>query len=251
MQDRRPSPARTVYVGDGGLSYERSRYRGGVLELDRAYRLMHLPLVNPNHKDVVRESEDGDVKLGRFPKPRKSLVAFIDRDVFGNAAAVGEMIESVAATTFGQKIDFQSFEVRMDRLHFTLSPLQNDDDIRRCREAAASFPPFSVRVAALWAGASINSGRFYLPVYPERSGDENVLHTFQAAAGLRQSDFFGLGFFNLTDHLSDAESAELLNFIDGQAGRTLFETRIAELAVIETFDSLLLDYRIAERLALN
>lgn len=250
MRESAAKLERADYAGDENLSYERNRFRTGRLTLDRSYRLMHLPLVNPGHAEVIRTSDDGEVEEGRFKVARKSLVAFIDWSVFQQVPAVNSMIKAVEEASFGSKVDFQSFERRKDRLHFTISPLQDSVEIDALAQAVAGFHPFCVRIASLWAGASVNTGRLYLPVYPERVAGETVINTLQTRAGMRRSDFFGLGLFNLMDHLSDTESADLRQFIAGKVAVPLFDSIVEELAVIETFDSLLFDYRVLRRVKL-
>lgn len=244
------SPA-AEFVGDEDLSYDRNRYRGGPVQLDRAYRLMHLPLVNPRHPGVIGSSEDDGVHMGRFIAPRLSLVAFIDWDSFATSPAVAKMIDAVSRAPFSRKVDFASFNQRRDRLHFTLAPLRNEDEASRTCDVASKTLAFTVRVASLWAGATVNTGRLYLPVYPERRPQGSVIGALQARAGLRVSDFFGIGFFNLKDHLDGPESDALLRIVDRAWGMPIFDFEVRSLAVIETFDSLLLDYRIRRAVELS
>lgn len=213
------------------------------LMLDAAYRTFHLPIVNASHPDIIRN--DAETNMGRFTSARRSLVAFVDQANFDQSDVLKATLNALRQSRASKKLDWSILDRRRHLLHFTISPIAATVAPDQIAEGLADVRPFHVRALGPWLGRARNNGRMYLPVCPENviSG-QNVIHDIQRRLGIAPTNFYGIGFHNLTDHLNSDELDDVLAVAAGYADAAAFDVRIGKLSLIETFDSLTLDSKV-------
>src|SRR6185436_20460656 len=98
-------------------------------------------------------------------------------------------------------------ERRRDRLHATICNALTIDTApvigARVRAALARIGPFGVELRGLFSG-TINLGRLYWPVYPQRLDGGNPIHAVQRALGRATTDLYLVGMYNFVDDLDAA-----------------------------------------------
>lgn len=220
---------------------------GEALTFDRAYRLAHLPLVAPDHPDAIMSEAGKDYSRGRYVATRYSLTLPIDADELGRSGEFRAFEEQLQALSFSAKINWQICRERSAKLHATIIGDLNEADTESCaRAAAAALAPLgasSVQLGGPFLG-TINTGRIYLPVYPECRQGKDVLGLVQAAWGTRQTRFYGVGYYHLSAPLTVAETAELAGLLNRWKERRLATLAIRSLAIQATNDDLALSGRI-------
>jgi hypothetical protein len=107
-----------------------------------------------------------------------------------------------------------------------------------------------VRVTGLWVGSQFNRGRFYLPLYPESRGGENSIHAVQRCFGIPITNFYAVGLTNIVADLDVEETTALERFVRAFGDRTLFETVVTQLSLVQTNDDLVLSRRVLHSVAL-
>jgi hypothetical protein len=235
-----------AYVPDEALDYRTNAIRSvphAGLRLDETYRTLHLPLVNRGHPDVIPVGAGAE--MGRFAYPKRSIVAFIAARHITASAGLQEFLDALRALPVAEKISWDSFRAREGRLHSTIAPLPKSYDVSSVATHLASQWPFRFKVLGPWMGTKVNNGRIYLPLYPEQLPEGNSIQAIQQKLQLSLSKFYGIGFLNLKDHLGRDEAEELTALIGRFAKKMMFEGEIDRLAVIETFDSLMLEGSVA------
>lgn len=233
-----------MFADDNDLRYTESQgVPDGRLTLDDAYRLAHLPLVNPAHPDVIPRHDGTDYDMGRYDRARISLVAPVPYRHLGVSATFNRVLADLRASPLGGKIHWDSFERRKDRLHLTicgrLETKLSAPEIDAAIPVIARHAAFRVRLGGPWIG-SMNTGRIYLPVYPERKGPEDSLRLVQRSLNWPESRLYVVGLWNLTDHLDMAETSALQHFIARYSGEILSEILIDELHLTTTHDDMAL-----------
>lgn len=237
------------FASDDELDYAGQVYRDRAgLRLDEAYRRLHLPLLVPGHADAIAADAAIGLAHGRFAKPRRSLVAFVPWAALTASDRFAQTLDRLRASLLHDKIAWTSFDARRDRLHLTIAGVHPDADLAPIVAGVNAEGPFAVRIGGLWGGQR-NIGRLYLPCYPGRdAGSGNSLQALQQRAGLATSRFFGIGLINLTDHLDAREAAALVDILADWRRPVVDSLPLNRLAVIETYDSLLLDYRVVQEI---
>ncbi|WP_378945172.1 hypothetical protein [Mesorhizobium sp. ANAO-SY3R2] len=232
------------------LAYAAARrdfFPGEALTFDRAYRLAHLPLVAPDHPDVIESEEGKDYFSGRYAATRYSLTLPIDAGELGRSGEFQAFEQELRRLSFSAKINWEIGRERAEKLHATVIGGLSEADIEPCaRAAAAALAPFgalSIRLGGPFLG-TMNTGRIYLPVYPECHEGKDILGLVQAACGTRQSRFYGVGYYHFSAPLTVAETEELAGLIERWRESTLATLAIGSLAIQATNDDLALSGRI-------
>lgn len=241
------SAATRAFCDDDELGYVRSRtafLAGASLRLDAAYRLAHLPLVAPDHPHVIAAKDGAPYRIGWRP-PVCSLVLPIAWDDLSASPAFAALEEAVRRAPFAHKIAWAAAERRRAKLHATIcgsmrvGTREAPELTCRQRDALAALGGFDVELRGLFSG-DVNLGRLYLRAYPERRGKENCIRLAQRALGLRESDLYVVGLWNLTDDLDARETAALAQLIEEWWERTLLRMRVERLRFLWSEDDLAL-----------
>ena len=233
-----------MFADDDELRYQGTRGSlDATLTLDSAYRLAHLPLVNPAHPDVISRQDGTDYEMGRYDQERISLVAPVPVRHLDSSAAFNSALAALRGSPLAGKIAWDVYEQRKYRLHLTIcSRLESKHSPREIDAIAASVArhqAFRVRLGGPWIGAK-NHGRVYLPAYPERREKGDALRLVQRSLNLPETRLYVVGLWNFTDHLNPAETEFLEHFITRFGETTICEFLVEELHLEATHDDLVL-----------
>jgi hypothetical protein len=245
-----------AFCPDEELGYHRTRTRfapGEKLLLDVAYRLAHLPLIAPDHPDVIRSRSAATYHMGRHERVF-SLVLPVPPDALEEAAAYQELERELRRSPFGHKIAWDLLAKRRQRLHATICgslskdvPYRVSDDERA---ALRQLGPLRVELRGLFSG-NINVGRLYLRVYPECRNGMNLLRRIQRSLGRRETDLYLVGLFNLVDHLEAGEAEALRDLIQRWWDRPILTLDVNRLWQLGSSDDLVLDSFVEEVIPLD
>ncbi len=231
------------FVPRDALAYDRLRsppQEGAPFLLDEAYRLAHLPLVNPAHPDVTSAAPGKDYLNGVHGRVR-SLVLPIAWKALAASPAFVALEGQLRSASFASKIAWTIAERRRGRLHATLCGSLAPEDVTDGRIAAlAASGRFRVRLEGLFSG-NVNRGRLYLETHPEERDGRNVVHRIQEAMGCAPSDLYVVGIHNLIDHLTVEEAADLRAMMARWRGRLVAELTVEELWLLSSVDDLVLE----------
>jgi hypothetical protein len=244
-----------LFADDARLDYEAQAFRfapGRQLRLDRAYRVRQLPLVDATHPAAL--SGDG-YERGRYAVPRLSLALFLAHGELEAQAGYRRLLAALEASPVGRRIAWDTARRRRDRLHATVCPGLDAGDvageIARIRDRLRGTRAFRIRVAGPWLSDAFNTGRLYLPVYPELRGDADAVQAVQRRVGCPERRFYAIGWQNLLDDLSAEETGALGAIVEAYRATVLLETVVSGLEVVLTHDDLLLDSRRVHRFPLD
>lgn len=222
---------------------------GDELVLDKNYRRAHLPLVNSSHPDVI--ASDEDYCMGTYHTHRHSIVLPVNDERLCQTATFIEIEKALRNASFASKIAWDLLEKRKNLLHATISSRLNHDCVELASEALQTFldtqPVKKYRLGGMFMGP-VNTGRVYLKVYPEAIGSGHIFGEIQSLLGLKKTEFFLVGYFNLTDHLNQPETMELSEILSRFCNETLWEDEIRELWIISTQDDLVLSGKISKKI---
>jgi hypothetical protein len=153
------------------------------------------------------------------------------------------------ALPFADKIAWDIAVRRRGKLHATLcgAPIALDS---AQREALADIGPITVEVRGLFSG-TINHGRLYLRVYPEKRDGENLLARVQRLLGRRETGLYLVGLHNLTDDLDAHEAAALAELIERWWERPILRWQVDALWLLAAWDDLVLDGGVEETISLR
>ncbi len=245
-----------VFCPDSELGYLRSRTRfapGEELRLDEAYRLAHLPLIAPDHPDVIYSRPGATYRMGRHERIF-SLVLPVPPDVLEKSAPYQELEFELRHSPFANKIAWDLLPKRRERLHATIcgslskgAPYRVSDD---ARAALRKLGPLRVELRGLFSG-NINVGRLYLRVYPECRAGANSLRQLQQILGRPETDLYLVGLFNFVDHLEAVEAAALHDLIQRWWHRPILALDVTALWLLGASDDLVLDARVEDVIALE
>lgn len=236
-------------AGDDALGYQTSRTDFGktrALQLDASYRLAHLPLVAPDHPDVIPSAEGKPYRMGKRPEVF-SLVVPVDANALASSSGYVELVDALRQSQLAAKIDWALLARRSGILHATIAGGLSGEPVA---PALAALPAFDAELRGLFSG-NINLGRLYLKLHPEKRGEGNAITGIQKALGRATTNLYLVGLFNLTDHLTEAETRELAVLIERFWSKPLLTFRVETLWLIGTSDDLALEARIVERIALG
>lgn len=244
------------FCPDSELGYLQSRTRfapGERLVLDEAYRLAHLPLIAPDHPDVIPSRPGATYRMGRHERIF-SLVLPVPVDALEQSAAYRELEAELRHSPFATKIAWDLLPKRRQRLHATICgslsrhvPYRVSDDEKA---AFRQFGPLRVEVRGLFSG-NINVGRLYLRVYPECRNGMNLLRRIQRSLGRTETDLYLVGLFNLVDHLEAGEAEVLRDLIQRWWDRPLLTFDLRFLWQLGSSDDLVLDSFVEEVIPLD
>ena len=241
------------YIADTALGYLRIRWspsEGVKLELDTNYRTAHLPLLYPDHPDVVVDSADGIYRSGRYVQTRFSLVLPVSVADLEANPAFRKVDEAMRSSGFADKIAWDVMEQRRSLMHATISGGLFEADLP---DIAASLEEYIAKHGspAYRVGGPIigqkNTGRIYFPVFPEDRNGENSFHALQGAIGKPRTDIFLVGYYSLFDHLNVQQTAELAKLLEQFAASTLLESIGREVWLLATNDDLVLSGTVRSR----
>ena len=233
-----------MFAGDDELRYtETQGMLDARLTLDDAYRLAHLPLVNPAHPDVIERKDGTDYDMGTYDRVRISLVAPVPYRHLDSSATFNRALAELRSSPLGGKIAWDVYERRKDLLHLTicgrLEAKLSAPEIDAVIPAIARHPAFRFRLGGPWIG-SMNTGRIYLPVYPERKGPEDSLQLIQRSLNWPETRLYVVGLWNLTDHLDPVETSALKDFLTRYRDTIFSEILVEELWLSTTHDDMAL-----------
>ena len=244
---------------DEDLGYARSRTKflsGEGLRLDESYRLAHLPLVAPEHPDVIA-ARDGAYGTyydrGRHDR-LYALGVPIDPDALERSEPFRELDDTLRKSVFAHKIARAAQERRRDKLHATVCHTMSVGTpwivTAGQREQLAALGPIKIEVRGLFSGNK-NVGRLYLKLYPECRDGENLLHRIQRMFGRPPHDLPLAGLYNLTDHLDPTEAAALAEIIERWWHRPLLRFEADLLWNLSALDDMVLDGAVEELIPLT
>lgn len=245
-----------IFCSDCDLGYLRSRTGfapGEKLRLDEAYRLAHLPLVAPDHPDVIRSRPGATYRMGRHERIF-SLVMPVPPDALEGSLAYRELEADLRNAPFTDKIAWDLLAKRRERLHATVCGSLSKDVPSRVSDdekaALRQFGPLRVEVRGLFSG-NINVGRLYLRVYPECRNGTNLLRRIQRSLGRTETDLYLVGLFNFVDHLEAGEAEVLRDLIQRWWDRPILSFDVNYLWLLGSSDDLVLDSFVEEVIALD
>ena len=246
------------FCSDSQLGYERSRTKfaaGAGLKLDENYRFAHLPLVAPDHPDVIAcrpSTEPGaSYAMGRHARTF-SVVLPIPHALLAASEAFLEIESALRSAPLAGKIAWSLLPRRQQKLHATicggLGPMALLRE--RDRRSLAAIGPVSVELRGLFSG-DVNVGRLYLRAYPEQRFGQNAFQSIQRALGRRETDLFVVGLYNLTDHLDAGEAAALAALLNTFWDRPLLRFEARELWLLGASDDLVLTGQVEDVIRLD
>jgi len=213
---------------------------------DDAYRLAHLPLVNAGHPAAITELDGRDYQNGTYEKARYALVMPISAEVFQQSDQFQALEREMKSSAFSSKIAWGLCETRRSRLHATLASGLLDADLDRwtirVQEVLDRIGPISICLKGPFAG-NRNTGRVYLPVYPQKIGGADSLALVQQAIGAPQTGLYLVGYYHFLEELDSSETAELAHLIDRWCDRVVAHMSITYLELHATNDDLALSAR--------
>lgn len=241
-----------IFTDDKTLGYHhayQSHSAGDVLVLDKCYRRAHLPLVNPSHPDVI--ARDEDYRMGTYNTHRHSLVLPVSNERLRQTATFVEIEKALRNASFTNKIAWDLLNKRKSLIHATISSGLKHDCVGHATSILQTFldtqPVKRYRLSGIFMGP-VNTGRLYLKVYPEVVGAGHIFGEIQSLLGLKQTQFFLVGYFNLTDHLNQSETQELSAILHRFSNEVLWEDALSELWIISTQDDLVLSGKITNKI---
>lgn len=245
-----------VFCPDAELGYLRSRtrfVRGEKLLLDESYRLAYLPLVAPQHPDVIASRPGAGYRMGRHERAF-SLVLPIPPDTLEKSATYQALERELRGAPFAHKIAWDLLPKRREKLHATIcGSLWKDVPYTfpdRERLALKQRGRLRVEVRGLFSG-NINVGRLYLRVYPESREGTNMIRQIQRTLGRPETDLYLVGLYNLTDHLEVAEAEALEGIIERWWHKPVLTVDVNSLWHLGSFDDLVLDASVEETIPLE
>ncbi len=247
----------TEFIRPHQLRYRALAYRfapGAALPLDDSYRLCHLPLIAPEHPDVISSKPGEPYDMGWFTPPSRALVVPVDAEALDASPAYRRLMTRLRAAPFAPKIAWDLQERRRPVLHATIrSHLQrqhSDAAIRHLTLRLRRLRRFRARLLGPWMGDK-NHGRLYLPLVPEaRHGRDPVSH-LQALTGGRPTGLYTVGLVHFRDHLDATEATALRLILRDWRDRILLDTVVREIRLMANHDSLALDSCVLARIPLR
>lgn len=245
-----------VFCPDTELGYVRSRTRfipGKKLLLDESYRLAHLPLIAPEHPDVIASLPGAIYQMGRHERTF-SLVLPIPPDALEKSVAYRYLEGELRQSPFANKIAWDLLAKRREKIHATicgsLSKSVPYAFLDRDRLALKRLGRMRIQLRGLFSG-NVNVGRLYLRVYPECRGGGNQLRLIQRILGRPETDLYLVGLYNLTDHLSAVEADALQGIIERWWDRSILTLDVNFLWHLGSSDDLVLDSAVEEVIPLE
>lgn len=242
------------YCDDAMMAYQASRktfQSGECVVFDEAYRLAHLPLVNPDHPAVISQADGRDYSYGRYERIRHALVMPIAAEALQQSEPFQVLDRAMRSARFAPKIAWELCERRRSRLHATLASGMAEADLDRCAASAQQVlyrtGPISVHLKGPFVGDR-NFGRIYFPVYPQQVDGQDPLALVQESIGMSPTRLYVVGYYHMCSELDSMETAELAQLIDWWRDRVVVATTISHLDIYATNDDLALSARIIAKI---
>ncbi len=240
----------TPYCDDEMLAYRSARrivQPGEATVFDDAYRLAHLPLVNPAHPAVLSEVAGRDYRNGTYETTRYALVMPISAEALLQSDEARALERAMKSAGFAPKISWELCERRRSRLHATLAGGIKEADldriVARVQDLLDQTGSISVRLKGPFLGTR-NTGRIYFPVYPQKIGDNDAFALVQERVGVTPTKLYLVGYYHLRDELDPMETRELAELIERWQERVIVETMIPSLEIYAVNDDLALSARV-------
>lgn len=198
------------------------------------YRLAHLPLCAPGHRLAIRSAPGKDYLDGRYASPRHALALHVPAEAL-DASPIFRAIETgLKASAAGAKISWATNAARRNVLHATIAgPVDEATALGYETEARAFLTgPVPVRLGGPYIG-NRNHGRVYLPVHPL---DGDKLADLQRAIGARETGFYAIGLWHMTDDLNASEARDLAAWRDRWENETALVLAEPRFGVLTTTD---------------
>jgi len=244
------------FCPDSELGYVRSSTRfvsGQGLLLDESYRLTHLPLIAPDHADVIRSLAGKGYVMGRHQRVF-SLVLPLPVEALERSSPYRELEEELGRSLFASKIAWNLLPKRREKIHVTVCGSLSTETPRTLsgqdRQALKRFGGVRVQLRGLFSG-NVNVGRLYLRAYPECRNGVNQLREMQRTLGRPETDLYVAGIFNLIDHLDVDEANALKEIIERWWDRPILTFDADQLWHLGAHDDLVLDAAIEEAIPLT
>jgi hypothetical protein len=244
-----------TYCDDETLAYRsarRSVQTGEGTVFDEAYRLAHLPLVNPAHPAVISEVGGRDYRNGTYAKTRYALVMPISAEAFLRSDQARALEANMKSSSFAPKIAWELCERRRSRLHATLAGGIQEADLDRVATLVQNLldqtGPISICLKGPFLGTR-NTGRIYFPVYPQKVGAEDAFALVQERIGLSPTKLYLVGYYHMREELDPKETSDLAELIDQWRERIVVETMIPFLEIYAVNDDLALSARVHARIS--
>lgn len=241
------------YASDTEMLYAQSRtvfVPGAPFRLDQSYCRAHLPLIAPQHPDMLADGQG--YRMGVHATSH-SLVLPIEAEALAASAAYRALEATLRAAPFAGKIAWDLLSKRASRLHATivggLELVDGTLPTEICKRLAG-LAPVEFELRGLFSG-NRNLGRFYLAIYPEMREGEQAFAAIQRALGRAPNAMFLMGQFNLIDHLTPEEAASLAQLLDMFRDTVFLRGKARELRVLASKDDLVLDATFTERVSLS
>ena len=237
------------------LGYERSRTRfadGSQLLFDESYRLAHLPLIAPSHKRVIKSKPHSGYNMGRHDT-FFSLVVPLPASELQSSSAFNDLVSDVRSARLGQKISWDTFERRLNKIHATIctmlsvgtAPTFEDEVLERLEMVG----PLAIKIHGLFSG-NLNLGRLYLRMYPELRDGANMCQEIQRICDRKITDLYVAGIFNLIDELDIEETLEFKGLLERWWDQPFFDMQVDRLWLLKSRDDLVLDGYISDEITL-
>jgi hypothetical protein len=244
-----------TYCDDAMMAYQASRkifQPGERIVFDEAYRLAHLPLVNPEHPAVISQVDGRDYRNGRYEKVRHALVMPIAAESLERSEPFQALDRAMRSARFAPKIAWELCERRRSRLHATLASGMAEADLDRCTASAQTVldrtGPISVCLKGPFVGDR-NFGRIYFPVYPQQVDGQDPFALVQESIGISPTRLYVVGYYHMLSELDVKETAELAQLFDRWHDRVVVQTTISFLELYATNDDLALSARTQARIS--
>ena len=163
---------------------------------------------------------------------------------------VDHLIEAeLRVQPFADKIAWDIVPRRRGKLHATLcgAPVVLDASMR---QALAGIGPIGFELRGLFSG-TVNHGRLYLRVYPEKRAGEDPLAHVQRLLGRRETGLYLVGLHNLVDDLDAREATALAALLERWWERPILRWRADALWLLAAWDDLVLTGAVEEWIPLS
>ena len=230
------------YVSDSELGYMASARRffpAEALRFDEAYRRAYLPLINPGHPAVIAAS--GGYELGRYSQRRYSLVLPVAMDALESSTVFSDLDREFRQSSFAGAIAWEAMAQRRSLVHVTLCRGFSEQALPALTDKLNTWVKHTrrpgYRVGGPFAG-TINTGRIYFKIYPEKREGRNLFHTLQGRVDGQTTHLWLAGYYHFQDEPDALQTAHLASVIEKYADETLFTATARELWLLASNDDL-------------
>lgn len=206
------------------------------------------PLIAPDHPLVI-PSKPGTNYYRGVHDLIYSIAIPISADKLLLSERFIEFHDELKTTKFAQKISWETFAQRKNKLHATIcstisigqEPLIQE----RVYNELSAIGPVAIRICGIFSG-SVNIGRLYLKVYPELRDGKNMCHEIQKICDTTLTNLYVVGLFNFVEELDSSETQALKEFIDRWQHCEFVQLNLEDLWMLKSKDDLVLDGSIAK-----